>query len=108
MVSIVTRYVTCNTDCAVIKGFRHKGLQTFFETGSKKGIQPKHANHLRDILATLDSATSPKDIEAPNFRLHLLEPHRANVWSVYVAKNWSVDFRFIGGHAEAVDYVDHH
>jgi len=47
-------------------------------------------------------------MRAPNFRLHLLEPHGANIWSVYVAKNWSVDFRFVGGRAEAVDYVDHH
>lgn len=92
----------------VIKGFKHKGLQRFFETGSKKGIQPRHANQLRDILATLDAATSPRDMRAASFRLHLLEPHGANLWSVYVAKNWSVDFRFVGGHAEAVNYVDHH
>ena len=92
----------------VIKGFKHKGLQRFFETGNRKGIQPKHANQIRDILVTLDAATSPRDMGAPNFRLHLLEPHGANVWSVYVAKNWSVDFRFVGGHADAVDYVDHH
>lgn len=94
--------------CHVIKGFKHKGLQTFFETGSKKGIQPRHADHLRDILAALDAATSPRDMGAPSFRLHLLEPRGANIWSVYVAKNWSVDFRFVDGHAEAVDYVDHH
>lgn len=92
----------------VIKGFEHKGLQGFFETGSRKGIQPKHAKQLRDILVTLDSATSPRDMGAPGFRLHRLEPGDANVWSVYVAKNWSVDFRFVGGHAEAVDYVDRH
>ena len=92
----------------VIKGFKHKGLQRFFETGSKRGIQPKHANQLRDILATLDAATSPRDMGAPSFRLHRLEPHGANIWSIYVAKNWSVDFRFVGGHAEAVDCVDHH
>lgn len=92
----------------MIKGFKHKGLQRFFEASSKKGIQPKHANQLRDILAALDAATSPKDMGAPNFRLHLLEPRNANRWSVYVAKNWSVDFLFHGGHVEDVDYVDHH
>ena len=92
----------------MIKGFKHKGLQKFFETGSKKDIQAKHAGQLRDILSPLDAATSPRDMGAPNFRLHLLEPRSENIWSVYVAKNWSVDFRFIGGHAEIVDYVDHH
>ncbi len=92
----------------MIKGFKHKGPERFFETGNKKGIQPKHADKLRDILATLDPAASAKDMGAPGFRLHLLEPRGANVWSVHVAKDWSVDFRFIGGHAEVVDYVDHH
>ncbi len=92
----------------MIKGFKHKGLQWFFEAGNKKGIQPKHANQLRDILAALDAAASPKDMGAPNFRLHLLEPRGEKRWSVYVAKNWSVDFLFRGGHVEDVDYVDHH
>ena len=92
----------------MIKGFKHKGLLRFFETGSKQGIQPKHANQLRDILAALDAAKSPRDMGAPSFRLHLLEPRGADIWSVYVAKNWSVDFRFTGEHAESVDYVDHH
>jgi plasmid maintenance system killer protein len=27
----------------MIKGFRHAGLEKFFFTGSKKGIQPNHA-----------------------------------------------------------------
>ncbi len=27
----------------MIKSFSHKGLEEFFTTGSKKGIQPKHA-----------------------------------------------------------------
>ena len=106
---VANRYVTGYTYLRrVIRIFRHKGLQRFFETGSKRGIQPKHAGQLRDILAAVDAAESPRDLAAPGFRLHLLEPRGAGVWSVYVAKNWSVDFRFMGEHAESVDYVDHH
>ena len=104
---IVTRHVTCYT-LLNDQRLQAQGLTKVFETGSKKGVQPKHANQLRDILSALDAATSPRDMGAPNFRLHLLEPRSENIWSVYVAKNWSVDFRFIGGHAEIVDYVDHH
>ncbi len=29
--------------CAMIKSFRHDGLKRFFRTGSKAGIDPKHA-----------------------------------------------------------------
>ena len=92
----------------MIKSFRHKGLRGFFETGSKRGIQPKHVSQLRDILAALNAAKSPRDMAGPGFHLHLLEPRREGVWSVYVAKNWSVDFRFIDEHVDSVDYVDHH
>jgi hypothetical protein len=30
----------------MIKSFAHKGLKEFYETGSKKGIQPEHAPKL--------------------------------------------------------------
>jgi plasmid maintenance system killer protein len=35
----------------MIKSFQHKGLQAFFETGSKAGIQPHHAQKLLRLLA---------------------------------------------------------
>ncbi|MEX2242127.1 MAG: type II toxin-antitoxin system RelE/ParE family toxin, partial [Burkholderiales bacterium] len=43
----------------MIRGFRHKGLRRFFETGSKSGIQAQHADRLRLILAQLGAATKP-------------------------------------------------
>ena len=107
MLPSVTWQVTL-TCIGVIKSFRHKGLRAFFDTGSKRGIQPKHAGQLRDILAALDAAKSPRDMGAPGFRLHPLNPRSEGVWSVYVAKNWSVDFCFAGEHVESVNYVDHH
>ena len=41
----------------VIENFKHKGLEKFFYTGSKKGIQPDQAQKLADILDRLDAAT---------------------------------------------------
>nr|MBP8795294.1 type II toxin-antitoxin system RelE/ParE family toxin [Brachymonas sp.] len=41
----------------MIKSFKHKGLESFFLTGSKKGIQPHHATRLQLQLAALDNAT---------------------------------------------------
>jgi proteic killer suppression protein len=32
------------------KSFKHKGLQMFFETGTKKGIIPEHADKPARIL----------------------------------------------------------
>ena len=41
----------------MIQGFRHKGLEQFFLTGSRAGIQPRHAKRLRLILARLHAST---------------------------------------------------
>ncbi|MCR5012956.1 MAG: type II toxin-antitoxin system RelE/ParE family toxin, partial [Lachnospiraceae bacterium] len=41
----------------MIKSFSHKGLKEFFETGSKKGIQPGHAPKLARLLDRLDAST---------------------------------------------------
>ena len=54
----------------VIKGFRHRGLEKFFRTGSKAGIQPKHAGKLRLQLFALDNARLPEDMGAPGWKLH--------------------------------------
>ncbi len=49
----------------MIKSFRHKGLQRYFEKGSKAGIQAKHGPRLRLMLARLDDASGPGDMDAP-------------------------------------------
>jgi len=66
----------------MIQSFKHKGLEAFFKTGSKKGIQPHHAARLQLQLATLDNATSPEDMGAPNWRLHALSGSLVGHWSV--------------------------
>lgn len=40
-----------------IKSWSRKGLKKFFETGSKAGIQPKHADRLSELLLTWESIT---------------------------------------------------
>ncbi|MBW2010661.1 MAG: type II toxin-antitoxin system RelE/ParE family toxin, partial [Deltaproteobacteria bacterium] len=46
----------------MIKSFKHKGLEDFFYTGSKKGIRPEHANRLERILDRLNAASDLKDM----------------------------------------------
>ena len=92
----------------MIKSFRHKGLASFFETGSKAGIQPHHAGKLRVILTALDNAVGPDDMNVPSWRLHALDGTLADHWSVWVNGNWRLTFKFIGNDAELVDYQDYH
>ena len=91
-----------------IKSFRHKGLERFFVTGSKRGIQTKHADRLRLILGRLQAATDPRDLNLPGLDLHELHGARKGTWAVKVSGNWRVTFGFAGKDAERVAYEDYH
>lgn len=92
----------------VIKDFKHKGLEKFFLTGSKAGIQATHAGKLRLILGRLNASTSPRDMNLPGLYLHELKGDRQDTWSVRVSGNWRVTFRFDGPDATVVNYEDYH
>ncbi len=92
----------------MIASWRHKGLKDFFETGSKKGIQPKHAKRLSLQLATLNAAVDVNDMGAPGWNLHPLKGEGAGLWSVWVNGNWRLTFKLENGNAELVDYRDYH
>jgi len=92
----------------VIRNFRHSGLENFFKTGSKAGIQPAHANKLADQLAVLDHAEEVSEMNIPGWKLHPLKGELAGHWSVKVNGNWRMTFRFEDGDAYIVDYRDYH
>lgn len=92
----------------MIKSFRHKGLQVFFETGSKAGIQPHHASKLRLQLGMLDSAKSKDDVNVPAWRLHELKDNLAGHYAIWVNGNWRLTFKFTDEDIELVDYQDYH
>ncbi len=92
----------------LIKSFIHKGLERFYRTGRKAGIQAKHAKRLRLILSNLDQAESPEEMDLPGLMLHELKGNRKGVWAVKVSGNWRVTFRFISHDAEIVNYEDYH
>lgn len=92
----------------MIKSFRHKGVEQLFKTGSKRGIQPKHADRLRKQLFALDNAKAPADMNAPGWRLHALTGDLKGHWSVDVSRNWRLTFAFQGEDTILVDYRDYH
>lgn len=92
----------------MIKSFTHSGLEVFFNTGSKKGIQPHHEKRLRNQLAALNSAQKPEDMGVPGWKLHPLTGQMDGYWSITVNANWRVTFKFEGSDAYVVDYQDYH
>jgi proteic killer suppression protein len=92
----------------VIRSFRHKGLKRLFENGETKGVRADHVNKVENILAVLNRARKPEDMNLPGFRLHRLKGDLKDFWSVTVRANWRVIFRFDQGDAYDVDYIDYH
>jgi proteic killer suppression protein len=92
----------------VIKSFRHKGIQKFFETGSKAGIQAKHVRKLTDQLTLLNVATKPEQMNVPGWRWHPLSKNLSGHWAVSVDGNWRLTFAFEDEDAILVDYQDYH
>jgi proteic killer suppression protein len=92
----------------VIKSFRHRGLEKFFRSGSKAGIQTKHAERLRLQLFVLNGAKTPRDMGAPGWQLHPLTRELKDHWAVSVGGNWRLTFKFEGEDAVLVDYQDYH
>ena len=92
----------------MIKTFRHKGLERFFQEGSKAGIQPEHSSRLRLQLTRLDVSRGPEDMGAPGWKLHRLKGDLSEFWSVRVDGNMRLVFRFDGEHVFDVDYLDYH
>jgi proteic killer suppression protein len=92
----------------MIKSFRHSGLEKFFKTGSKAGIQPDHAMRLERQLLALNRAIQPSAMNFPGWQLHPLHGELAGHWAVKVNGNWRMIFAFDGQDAILVDYRDYH
>lgn len=92
----------------MIGSFRHKGLKRLHEDDDARGVSAGHAEKLRRILARLDIATVPQDLDLPGYRLHPLKGDLKGLWAVTVQANWRVVFRLVEGHVFDVDYVDYH
>lgn len=92
----------------MIKSWKHKGLQRFFETGSSSGINPQHIKRLRERLRIIDLALVIDDINIAGYRLHPLQGDRDGIWSVTVSGNWRITFEFTNGDAYILNYEDYH
>jgi len=92
----------------MIRSFKHKGLEHFFITGTKRGIQPEHADKIARVLDRLDASVNPADMNLPGYKLHELKGQEAGTWSVTVNANWRITFQFEGQDTLVVDYRDYH
>lgn len=104
MQSVTLRY----TLPVAIKSFKHKGIERFFTNGSKAGIQATQASRLGRLLARLNVAAAPNDMNLPGFALHGLKGDQAGRYAVRIDGNWRLTFEFDGTDVILLDYEDYH
>ena len=92
----------------VIIRFRHKGLRLLYEKGDRRRIPSEHAGKVERIMARLDEARTPGDMNLPGFRLHPLRGDLLGYWSISISGNWRIIFRFDNANVCDVDLVDYH
>ncbi|MBU3887249.1 peptidase [Methylosinus sporium] len=92
----------------MIASFRHKGLKRLFEQDDPKGVSADQVRKIKQILALLDIAETPADMDLATFRLHALKGELRGFWSITVRANWRIVFRLEKGEVSDVDLIDYH
>lgn len=92
----------------MIVHFRHRGLKKLYEDGDGSRLPPDMVSRIEDILALLDVATQPDDLDRPSLRLHPLKGRLNGYWAVTVRANWRIVFQFDGEDVSNVDFLDYH
>ena len=93
---------------AVIRKFRHGGLKRLYTKGDRSKVRSDQAGRIALVLADLDSAHNPEDLDLPGYRLHRLKGRLKDYWSISISGNWRITFRFENGDVYDVDLVDYH
>ena len=92
----------------MIESFKHKGLEKFYNTGTKKDIQANHANRLQMQLGALNTARCIEDCDLPGYNLHKLKGKRNTIWAISVNGNWRLTFEFKENNIYILNYEDYH
>lgn len=92
----------------VIKTFRHRGLKRLYHDGDSSKARADQAKRIADVLAHLDAALHPSDLDLPGYRMHALKGELKGHWSLSISGNWRIIFRLENGDALDVDLVDYH
>jgi len=92
----------------VLRTIRHRGLKRLFEHDDPSKVGADQVARIKDVLAHLDKASKPSDLDLPGYRLHPLKGELKGYWSVTISGNWRIIFSFKDGDASDVDLVDYH
>ncbi len=83
-------------------------MRRLFERGEVAQVRADLREKIENILALLDAASRPEEMDLPGLRLHPLRRDLHGCWAVTVRANWRIVWRFEGVDVVAVDLTDYH
>ena len=92
----------------MIKSFRSKDLQRFWERGDERGIRPDWRGRIKRQLFALHADSRIEMIDLPGYALHRLTGDQKGRYSILVSRNWRITFMFEDGDMFDIDLEDYH
>lgn len=92
----------------MIRSFRSKALKRLAEQGDASKLSVPNVRRVETILARLDGAMVPEDLNLPGYRFHGLKGRDKGRYAVDASGNWRITFGWDGRNAIEVDLEDYH
>ena len=92
----------------MICSFPSKALRRLAENGDPAKLSVPNVRRVETILARLDAALLPEDLNLPGYRFHGLKGRDKGWFAVDASGNWRVTFGWDGNDAIDVDLEDYH
>src|SRR5258708_15179262 len=92
----------------MIKSFRSKGLERFASKGDAKKLSVPNIARVERILAALNAARQPSDMNLPGLRWHPLGKMAPGRYAVEASANYRITFAWDGQDATEAGLEDYH
>lgn len=92
----------------MIRSFRSKALRRLAEQGDASKLSVPNVRRVETILARLEGALTPEDLNLPGYRFHGLKGKDKGRYAVDASGNWRITFAWDGRNAIDVDLEDYH
>ncbi|MCP5916655.1 type II toxin-antitoxin system RelE/ParE family toxin, partial [Klebsiella pneumoniae] len=76
----------------MIRSFRSKALARFAQRGDPSKLGVPNVRRVEVIVARLDAAIAPDDMNVPGMRFHALKGRSKGRYAVNASGNWRVTF----------------
>lgn len=92
----------------MIRSFRSKALRRLTEQGDTAKLSVPNVRRVETIIARLEGALTPEDLNLPGYRFHGLKGKDKGRFAVDASGNWRITFAWDGRNAIDVDLEDYH